>query len=70
MESTSGDFPGFRRFGVEASSSGAKGPQILFPSDVGTFHRLDICLLVSLVDSLLPVLSVPFFTSCEAVELA
>jgi len=34
------------------------------------FHRSDSCLLTSLVDSRLPVLCAPLFTSCEAMEFA
>ena len=66
IESRPGDFPGFRRLRAAASSSGLKGPEILFPSGVRTFHRSDSCLLTNLVDSWFPVLSAPFFTSCEA----
>jgi len=59
MESSSGDFPGFRRLRAAASSSGLKGLEILWLSGVGIFHRSDS-----------PVLCALFFTSCEAMEFA
>ena len=40
-----------RRLRAAASSSGLKGPEILFPSGARTFHRSDSSLLTSLVDS-------------------
>jgi len=62
---------------VQAPEGGSKllrpervGDSLLFPSGVRTFRRLDGCLLVGLVDSSLPVLCAPFFTSCEAIEFA
>jgi len=55
---------------ISSSSSGPKGSEILCPSGVGTFHRLDSSLLMSLVDSRPLVLCAPFFTSCEAMEFA
>jgi len=64
------DFPGFRRLRTVASSSGLKGSEILWPTGVVIFHRPDIPLLTSLVDSQFPVLCAPFFTSCEAMEFA
>jgi len=64
------DFPGFRHLRAAGSSSGLQMPKIHFPSGVGTFRRLNISLLVSLVDSRLPVLCASSFTSCEAMELA
>ena len=65
MESNPGDFPGFRRLRA-ASSSDLNWSEILWPWGVRVFHRLDSCLLTSLVDSRFPVLCAPFFTSCEA----
>jgi len=70
MESSPGDFPGFRRLWEAASSAGLKGSEILWPSSVGIFHRSDCCLLTSLVGSRPLVLCAPFFTSCEAMEFA
>jgi len=51
-------------------SSGMKGPEILSSLGVGTCHRSDTYLLIILVDSWFPVLCVPFFTICEAMEFA
>jgi len=50
LESNPGDFPGFRRLRVAASSSGLKGSEILWPPGVGIFHRSGSSLLTSLVD--------------------
>jgi len=50
-ESRPGDFPGFSGLRAAESSSGVKGPEILFLSGVGTFHGSDSSLLLSLVDS-------------------
>jgi len=70
IESSPGDFPGFRRLRAAENSSGVKGLEILWPSDVGIFHRSDSCLLTSPVDPRPRVLCAPFFTSCEAMEFA
>jgi len=70
MESSPGDFPGFRRLRAAASSSGLKGSEILWPSGVGIFHRSDSFLLIILEDPRPPFLCAPFFTSCEAMEFA
>jgi len=70
MESSPGDFPGFRRQTAATSSSGLKGSEILWSSCVGIFHKSDSSLLTSLVDSQPPVPFAPFFTSCEAMEYA
>jgi len=70
IESRPGDFPGCCCLRVAASSSGMKGPEMLFPSGDGTFHRSDSSLLICLLDSRLPVLCSSFFTSCEAMEFA
>ena len=70
IESNPGDFPGFRRLRTEARSSGLKGSEILWPSVVVIFHRLDSSLLTSLVDFRSPVLCASYFTSCEAKEFA
>ena len=43
---------------------------MVYPSDVGTFHRSDNTLLMSLVDLRHLILCAPFFTSCEAMEFA
>jgi len=59
IESRPGDFPGSRCLRVAASSSVMKGPEILFPSGIGTFHRSDSCLLMSLVNSQFLVLCTP-----------
>jgi len=56
-----GDFPGFRRLRATASSSGLKGSEILWPSDVVIFHRSDSSLLTNLVISRSPFLCAPFF---------
>jgi len=68
MESNPGDFPGFRRLRAATNSYGLKGSETLRPSSVGIFHRSNNSLLTSLVDSQLPVLCAPFFTSYEAIE--
>ena len=56
--------------GSRASSSGLKGSEMLWPSGVGIIHRSDSCWLTSLVGSRPPVLSAPFFMSCEAMDFA
>ena len=65
MEARPKHYLGFRHLGATVDSSGLKGPAMLFPSVVGTFHRLDSGLLTSLVDFRLSVLCASFFTSCE-----
>jgi len=70
IESSPADFTGFRYLRAAASTSGLKGPELLFPSGVGIFHRSYSCLLMRLVDSQLPVLCAPFLTSCMAMEFA
>ena len=65
MEHRPKHFLGFRHLGATVNSSGLKGPAMLFPWVVGTFHRLDSCLLTSLMDFRLSVLCASFFTSCE-----
>ena len=68
MESNPGDFPGFRCLRAATNSYGLMGSETLRPSSVGIFHRSNNSLLTSLVDSQLPVLCAPFFTSYEAIE--
>jgi len=51
IESRTEDFPGLW---VAASCCGLKGPEIMFPSAVQTFHRSDSSLLTRLVDVRLP----------------
>jgi len=70
MESSPGNFPGFRRLRAAARSSGLRGSEILWPSCVGIFHKSDSFLLISLKDSLYPVLCGPFLVSCEAMLFA
>jgi len=61
MESRPRDFLGLRRLRAPASSFSTKKPEVLFTSGVGTFHRSDSSLLVSLVHLQLPVLCASFF---------
>jgi len=70
IESSLGDFLGIKRLTAVPSSFGLKGPEILLHSGVETFHRLDGCLLIILVDSRHGVLCAPFFTCCGAIEFA
>jgi len=70
MESRTADFPDFRCLRAAATSSDLKELEILFPSGVGIFHRLESPLLTSLMDPRLPVLCAPFFRNCEAMEFA
>jgi len=70
INSRTGDFPGSKYFRAASNSSGVKGPETLLPTGVKTFHRSDGSLLMSLVDSRLPVLCAPFCMSCAAMEFA
>ena len=70
MASKPEDFPDLRSLRAAASSSALKGSEILWPSGAGIFHKPDSSFLTGLVDSLSPVQCAPFFTSCEAMELA
>ena len=54
IESKPGDFPCSWCLRALASSFDVKGPGIRFPSGIGTFHKSDSCLLMSLVDSRFP----------------
>ena len=56
---------GFRAL---ASSPVVKGPDMRFPSGVGTFYGSDTCLLTSLVDLRLTVLCASILACCEAME--
>jgi len=65
IESSPGHFLDFRCLRAAASSFGVKGPAILHPAGVWTFHISGSSFLEVLVDPRLPVLCAPFFTSCE-----
>jgi len=68
MESRPEVFPGFSCWRARANSSEVNSQEM--PSRVGIFQRSDTSLITSLSDSRFLVLYVPFFTSCDAMELA
>ena len=70
IESSPCHFLDFRCLRAAASSSRLKGPAILHPAGVWTFHMSGSSFLEVLVDPRLPVLCAPFFTSCETMEFA
>jgi len=63
------NIPGLRCLRAKASFSGLKGSKALLFSGVGTFHRSDCTLLISLVDLQSPFLHDPFFTSTQTLPL-
>jgi len=69
MESGLGAFPGFICWRARANSSEANSPEIHLSLGVEILQMSDISLFTSLSDSWCLVLYVPFFTSCDVMEL-
>ena len=70
MESGPGAFPVFSNWRALENSSGVKSSEILLPAGVGIFQSSETSLATSLAGSWSFVLYTPFFTSCEAIQLA
>jgi len=64
-----GAFPGFSYWRASANSSEVNSPEMHLSSGVGILQRSDTFLFTSLSDSRSLVLYVPFFTSCDTMEL-